>query len=103
MSQEYNKYDTDYYIKYDLVDPSLGAINAGMTNGSITGNYNEWAMRSYFGRINLNWDNKYLLEANLRADGSSKFAPGNRWDIFRPFQPDGAFLKKIHERCIILA
>ncbi|MDE5668546.1 MAG: SusC/RagA family TonB-linked outer membrane protein, partial [Duncaniella sp.] len=51
MSQEYNKYDQDYYIKYDLVDPSLGAIDAGMTNGSITGNYNEWAMRSYFGRI----------------------------------------------------
>ena len=37
-------------------------IDAGMTNGSITGNYNEWAMRSYFGRVNLNWDNKYLLE-----------------------------------------
>lgn len=82
MSQEYNKYDQDYYRKYDLVDPSLGAIDAGMTNGEITGNYNEWAMRSYFGRINLNWDNKYLLEANLRADGSSKFAPGNRWGYF---------------------
>lgn len=82
MSQEYNKYDQDYYIKYDLVDPSLGAIDAGMTNGTITGNYNEWAMRSYFGRLNLNWDNKYLLEANLRADGSSKFAPGHRWGYF---------------------
>lgn len=82
MSQEYNKYDTDYFIKYDLVDPSLGAIDAGMTNGNITGNYNEWAMRSYFGRINLNWDEKYLLEANLRADGSSKFAPGHRWGYF---------------------
>lgn len=82
MSQEYNKYDQDYYRKYDLVDPSLGAIDAGMTNGEITGNYNEWAMRSYFGRINLNWDNKYLLEANLRADGSSKFAPGHRWGYF---------------------
>ena len=82
MSQEYNKYDQDYYIKYDLIDPSLGAIDAGMTNGSITGNYNEWAMRSYFGRVNLNWDNRYLLEANLRADGSSKFAPGHRWGYF---------------------
>ncbi len=82
MSQEYNKYDHDYYIKYDLVDPSLGAIDAGMTNGNITGNYNEWAMRSYFGRLNLNWDNRYLLEANLRADGSSKFAPGHRWGYF---------------------
>lgn len=82
MSQEYNKYDTDFFIKYDLVDPSLGAIDAGITNGNITGNYNEWAMRSYFGRINLNWDEKYLLEANLRADGSSKFAPGKRWGYF---------------------
>ena len=82
MSQEYNKYDQDYFIKYDLVDPSLGAIDAGTTNGSITGNYNEWAMRSYFGRVNLNWDDKYLLEANLRADGSSKFAPGKRWGYF---------------------
>ncbi len=82
MSQEYNKYDQDYYIKYDLVDPSLGAIDAGMTNGSITGNYNEWAMRSYFGRVNLNWDNRYLLEVNLRADGSSKFAPDHRWGYF---------------------
>lgn len=82
MSQEYNKYDHDYYIKYDLVDPSLGSIDARMTNGEITGNYNEWAMRSYFSRINLNWDNRYLLEANLRADGSSKFAPGHRWGYF---------------------
>ncbi len=53
-----------------------------MTNGSITGNYNEWAMRSYFGRVNFNWDDRYLLEANLRADGSSKFAPGKRWGYF---------------------
>lgn len=82
MSQEYNKYDQDYFIKYDLVDPSLGAIDAGMTNGSITGNYEEWAMRSYFGRVNLSWDNRYLFEANLRADGSSKFAPGHRWGYF---------------------
>ena len=81
-SQEYNRYDTDYYIKYDLIDPELGAIDAGLTNGSITGNYTEWAMRSYFGRINLNWDSRYLLEANLRADSSSKFAPDRRLGYF---------------------
>ena len=82
MSQEYNKYDQDYFITYDLIDPSLGAIDSAMTDGSITGSYSEWAMRSYFGRINLNWDRKYLLEANIRADGSSKFAPGHRWGTF---------------------
>ena len=82
MSQEYNKYDHDYYIKYDLVDPSLGAIDAGTTNGNITGNYDEWSMRSVFGRVNLNWDDRYLLEANLRTDSSSKFAPGRRRGYF---------------------
>lgn len=45
----------------------------------------EWAMRSYFGRINLNWDDKYLFEANFRADGSSKFSPENRWGYFPSF------------------
>ena len=81
-SQEYNKYDTDYYLKYDLVDESLTALDAASTLGRITGNYNEWAMRSYFGRINLVWDDKYMLEANLRADGSSRFAPNKRWGYF---------------------
>lgn len=81
-SQEYDKYENEMFRKYDLIDDSLTGIDAGTTNGEINGNYTEWAMRSYFGRINLNWDNKYLLEANLRADGSSKFAPGNRWGYF---------------------
>ena len=81
-SQEYNKYENDYYRKYDLIDESLTSLDAATTVGEVTGNYTEWAMRSYFGRINLNWDNKYLLEANLRADGSSRFAPSERWGYF---------------------
>ena len=82
MSQEYNKYDTDYFRKYDLIDDSLTSLDATTTVGEITGNYTEWAMHSYFGRINLNWDDKYLLEANFRADGSSRFSPKNRWGYF---------------------
>ena len=82
MSQEYNKYDTDYFRKYDLIDESLTSIDAVTTVGEITGNYTEWAMRSFFGRINLNWEGKYLLEANLRADGSSRFSAAKRWGYF---------------------
>lgn len=81
-SQEYDKDENERFLRYDLIDDSLTSIDAATTNGPIGGNYTEWAMRSYFGRINLNWDNKYLLEANLRADGSSKFAPGHRWGYF---------------------
>ena len=81
-SQEYEKYETENFMKYDLLDDSLTSLDAAATNGPVGGNYNEWAMRSYFGRINLNWDDKYLLEANLRVDGSSKFAPDRRWGYF---------------------
>ena len=42
-------------------------------------------MLSYFGRINYAYKGKYLLEANLRTDGSSRFAPGNRWGTFPSF------------------
>lgn len=37
---------------------------------------------SYFGRVNYNFDEKYMLSAIMRADGNSKFAPGERWGYF---------------------
>ncbi len=37
---------------------------------------------SWFGRVNYDYDSKYLLSATFRADGSSKFAEGNRWGFF---------------------
>ncbi|MVZ62674.1 SusC/RagA family TonB-linked outer membrane protein [Sphingobacterium humi] len=69
--------------KLDLVDPSLTVLNAATMDASASGNTTDWAMRSFFGRINLSWDDKYLLEANLRTDGSSRFASGkSRWGTF---------------------
>lgn len=81
-SQEYNRYEEDFFMKYDLIDESMTSLDGATTNGSITGNYTQWAMRSWFGRINLNWNDRYLLEGNLRADGSSRFAPSKRWGVF---------------------
>lgn len=61
-------------------------------------------MRSYFGRINLNWEDKYLLEANLRADGSSKFAPGHRWGYFPSVSAGWRISKEaFHERHFFVA
>ncbi|WP_345953847.1 TonB-dependent receptor [Mucilaginibacter sp. PAMB04168] len=45
-------------------------------------NPSEWAMQSFFGRLNYNFKNKYLLEANLRYDGTSKVSPQYRWGAF---------------------
>ncbi len=46
-------------------------------------NYNgEWALQSLFGRVNYNYNDKYLLELNVRRDGSSRFGANNRWATF---------------------
>lgn len=45
----------------------------------------EWAILSFFGRLQYNYNDTYLFTANLRADGSSKLAPGHRWGYFPSF------------------
>ena len=52
-----------------------------------------WGLRSYFGRVNYTFKDKYLFEANLRADGSSRFGSNNRYGIFPSFSAGW----KIHE------
>jgi TonB-linked SusC/RagA family outer membrane protein len=42
----------------------------------------EWAMQSVFGRVNYNYKGKYLLEGDLRYDGTSKVSPDYRWGLF---------------------
>ncbi|PTN02623.1 TonB-linked SusC/RagA family outer membrane protein [Mangrovibacterium marinum] len=46
---------------------------------------------SFFGRVNYNFQSKYILSATFRADGSSKFAKGNRWGYF----PSAAFAWRV--------
>ena len=58
---------------------NLGAA-ARMTG--INSSYSERTLMSYMGRVNYNYDGRYLLTLNARADGSSKFAEGNRWGFF---------------------
>lgn len=64
----------------------LEIINAGNAeNDSNYGSQNHTALLSHFGRFSYNFDNRYLLSASLRHDGSSKFAPENRWGWFPSF------------------
>lgn len=58
------------------------ATNTDGTNITLNGSPYEEALQSYFGRLQYNFDEKYLFNATIRADGSSKFAPGNRWGYF---------------------
>ena len=62
----------------DLREISAGSP-AGLNNA---GTAYEWAIQSYFGRVNYDFKNKYLLEASFRNDASSRFPEGNRWAFF---------------------
>ncbi|MEN6324144.1 MAG: TonB-dependent receptor [Proteiniphilum sp.] len=63
----------------------LHEINAGSTNPDVAGTSSRNVLVGAFGRINYDFLQKYLFEANLRYDGSSKFAKGNRWGAFPSF------------------
>lgn len=71
--------------KLDLVDPDLRVIDAATGTATASGTTYEWAMRSYFGRLQFNYTDKYLLELNLRSDGSSRFLKNRRWGYFPSF------------------
>ncbi|WP_430973625.1 SusC/RagA family TonB-linked outer membrane protein [Sunxiuqinia rutila] len=69
----------------NLQTPLLPAISTA--TGEIFGaeSKGHYATRSYFGRFNYNYKEKYLLEVNWRADGSSYFQDGKRWGSFPSF------------------
>lgn len=67
------------FFKYDGFDDLDYGDVASATN---SGNHFEWAMLSFYGRINYNYQEKYLLEVNGRSDASTRFKGENRWGFF---------------------
>lgn len=65
----------------DLPSNDLTEVGSG-TNPIVDGTFKESRLLSLFGRVQYNFDNRYLIEANLRTDGSSKFPSNNRYAIF---------------------
>ncbi len=64
---------------------AIRVIDAGLSNPGVSGSLSEWAIQSYFGRLNYDFKGKYLFEANMRADGSSRFREGKKWGVFPSF------------------
>ena len=67
-------FDHAYIANANVVDPSLTSIGGSPEA--------QGALSSFFGRVNYNYDETYLLSLVLRADGSSNFARGHRWGYF---------------------
>jgi len=80
---------TDYYDDYvsaarsnfltPEIDQMLAGSTEGMTNNAGT---TEMGRMSWVGRLNYSFDNRYIVEATLRADASAKFPPATRWGYF---------------------
>ncbi|MEX2592871.1 MAG: TonB-dependent receptor [Anditalea sp.] len=79
----YNKTKEISSSRQGFFNNELRDINAGSIENQQTGGYNEeWRLRSFFGRLNYTFDDRYSLQGNLRYDGSSRFGDGNRWGLF---------------------
>jgi len=77
--------DFSAYRNY-ITDSDLSQINAGAASSATnTGNKTDYTLISYFGRANYSYDDKYLFEANIRRDGSSRFPTGSNWGSFPSF------------------
>jgi len=79
-----NKYEWEEAGKsqYFSTDFDYMQLSTGETNPTNAGSGSEWGLFSIFGRVNYDLKSKYLLEATIRRDGSSRFGLANRYGIF---------------------
>ncbi|MDR1200053.1 MAG: TonB-dependent receptor [Tannerellaceae bacterium] len=92
LGQSAQKYTTRQLggSDYSLLetDPSKANINSAIADRDEervyggTGGFNFESLASYFGRVDYNFDERYMLQATVRRDGSSKFGANNKWAIF---------------------
>lgn len=83
MDIEENRYRNLGGNKRDLITPSIATINTA-TNATpvLEGGYSHWSTMGVFGRVNYVYDDRYLIEATLRHNGSSRFIGDKTWGTF---------------------
>lgn len=78
-------YDFNRWITaegYDLTSLDVPSISTALGTRTVDDDINHWALQGMFGRINYNFNEKYLLELNARYDGTSRYEDGQRWGFF---------------------
>lgn len=80
----YTKFNNNFSSSqiFGFFDNSLTDLSAGSINPQVTGRRTEDVLLSYFGRVGYNFKEKYLLDATVRYDGSSRFKEDRRWGLF---------------------
>ncbi|MDR0546726.1 MAG: TonB-dependent receptor [Dysgonamonadaceae bacterium] len=92
-SAQNNEYRYMNGSKEDFLSDDYNQLNNGLLNPLIGGGQSAWALLSFFGRANYNYDNRYLLTATLRRDGTSRISPQNRWGTFPSFSAAWRFVE----------
>ena len=87
MSWTKSHYDNSWINGSHYRNGTIQTLNAAnKIDWSNTGTgASEWSILSYFARVAYNFDDRYLVTANMRADGSSKLHPDHRWGYFPSF------------------
>ena len=81
-----NVFNTISAYREDFYNNDVQSIGVGSeTNKNNSGNDTQWGLRSFFGRLNYTFADKYLFEANARYDGSSRFTGDKVYSFFPSF------------------
>lgn len=83
-SAEKKRYEEISASKEGMVnnDSSQRILNAGTINPAASGYITTQTLNSYFGRLFYSYNDRYIVTGNIRYDGSSAFAKGNKWGVF---------------------
>ncbi|WP_084696380.1 SusC/RagA family TonB-linked outer membrane protein [Maribacter thermophilus] len=84
ITKQEDKYETLNASRKDYPNNQeyIWYLDAGTGTRDNSGGTSEYALMSYLGRINYNYKNRYLFQANVRRDGSSRFGESNRFGTF---------------------
>lgn len=84
FQSEWYRY-TNFTASQDGVLAGIASLNSTSTNPKVSGGPATWTTAGFFGRLNYDYKGRYLFEANMRYDGSSRFLRANRWNLFPSF------------------
>jgi len=82
FQNEINRYDYLRGLKRELITPEVLSLTTATGEMQARDDLSHWSTLGYFARLNYNYQEKYLLESNVRQDGTSRFARGKRWGVF---------------------
>lgn len=85
FNQESSHSESQYSYRMDVLVGDLPSLSLSTGTATTTDSFNEYAIRGLFYRVNYTYDGKYMLEANGRYDGSSRFPKKSRFGFFPSF------------------